>query len=161
MKGVIPEERENWKDRQEEGGRICERKKDTEGGKDRKSKCRKSGCFKKHLGAIRERREKRWTQLKLSAPSATLLAYLPASYPTNTFPQKTQRRGGRIQSVREQRESLSPERSHSSQTTASAVKSGPCIVNKWDSSAFNSLQNVSRKRHSDTQRAVSEIHLKL
>lgn len=80
---------------------------------------RESGCFKKHLGAIRERREKRWTQLKLSAPLATLLAYSPASHPTNTFPQKTQSRGGRVQSIRE---SLSSASSYSPQTTRSAVK---------------------------------------
>lgn len=99
------------------------KERDTEGGKDRKrAKCRESGRFKKHLGAIREWREKRWTQLKLSAPLATLPAYSPASYPTNTFPQKTQSRRGRVQSIRELRESLSSASSYSPQATRSAVK---------------------------------------
>lgn len=56
--GVIPEERENWKDRQRGGGGICKwRDKESQRGKEDKkeSKWRESGCFKKHLGVIRER----------------------------------------------------------------------------------------------------------
>lgn len=103
-----------------------------------------SGCFKKHLVAIRERREKRWTQLKLSAPLTTVLAYSPASYPTNTFPQKTQSRAGRVQSEGAERV-LEPCKLLFSSDYKKCCKSGPCIVNKQDLSEANTLQNVSCK----------------
>lgn len=54
--------------------------------------------LEKHLGAIRKRREKRWTQLNRWAPLTARLAFSPAPCPTNTSAQKhRRRRRGRAQ----------------------------------------------------------------
>lgn len=100
-------------------GQNMWKERNAEGGKDRKrANAERAAALKKNIWEPSGSREKNaglsWNS---RLPLATLLAYLPASYPTNTFPQKTQRRGRR-----EQRESLSSASSHSPQTTRSAVK---------------------------------------
>lgn len=94
-KGVIPEERENWKGRQN-----MWKERDTEGGKDRKRANAERAAALKNIWEPSGSGEKN-AGLSWNSRLPSLHCYSPASHPTNTFPQKTQSRGGRVQSIRE------------------------------------------------------------
>lgn len=90
MKGVIPTGRRKKKWGRTDRGRgsvCCNRAR--QGGKgDKSEQIQREKLLSKHLGTIREPEEKRWNQLKISAPLTALLSYSPASYSTNTFLQR-------------------------------------------------------------------------